>query len=582
MRYQALYREWRPQNFDCLVGQNHVVTTLKNAVKTGKIAHAYLFSGPRGTGKTSAAKVLAKSLNCHQGPTEYPCEQCVSCQEHSQGRFMDLIEIDAASNRGIDEIRQIRENVVYTPTEGRYKIYIVDEVHMLTTEAFNALLKTLEEPPSHVIFVLATTEPHKLPMTILSRCQRFDFHKIPMHIIEEQVKKVLENKQIDYEDTAVGVIAQKSDGSLRDALSLLDQSLSFIGENEKLKETHIYEIIGAVPGKVYRKLLEGIYQNRLEEVIQIVQEASERGKDMGQFLNDFILFIRDLLLLKLDQTEDQANINMEPSNKEMLQGSFQDLAGLKNYFNQTQLLSMIDFLAEQLNNMKWTQNQRLIVEMSIMRLLHELNGEPVSSEDPRDSDQIESKDMKNQADNSTHPGELDSVERRRGNEEAIQSNKAPQFSQTEGDKKETGGDERGETGKTRQAEAAFNFEEIKEQWPSILEKLKEKKITAHALVKEGRPHTLKGSTLYLGFSPTYSIHKEWVEQKELQTLKSALNEFFPGLNIKCQLMTQDEAATQNNRGKNNKTEAQENLKEGAIEEFGADKVETFNPTRRDS
>ncbi|MEM5794931.1 MAG: DNA polymerase III subunit gamma/tau, partial [Bacillota bacterium] len=230
MAYIALYRQWRPQDFEQLVGQEHISTTLKNAITSNRIAHAYLFSGPRGTGKTSTAKIMAKALNCLQGPTIHPCNACDRCKRIIDGSSMDVLEIDAASNRGIDEIRELREKVKFTPVDGRYKVYIIDEVHMLTTEAFNALLKTLEEPPAHAIFILATTEPHKIPATILSRCQRYDFRRIDSEAISGRLLKVLQEMSIEAEPEALGVIARFAEGGLRDALSILDQCIAFSGD----------------------------------------------------------------------------------------------------------------------------------------------------------------------------------------------------------------------------------------------------------------------------------------------------------------------------------------------------------------
>ena len=227
MAYVALYRQWRPQDFDALVGQKAVKTTLKNALASGKIAHAYLFSGPRGTGKTSMARILAKALNCEQGPTAEPCGQCGNCQRIVQGTSLDVIEIDAASNTSVDNIRDLREQVAFTPAESRYKVYIIDEVHMLSAGAFNALLKTLEEPPSYVIFILATTESHKIPVTIQSRCQRYDFHRISIDTIAGRLRELMEKEQIPVEEKAIRYVAKAGDGSMRDALSLLDQCITF-------------------------------------------------------------------------------------------------------------------------------------------------------------------------------------------------------------------------------------------------------------------------------------------------------------------------------------------------------------------
>jgi DNA polymerase-3 subunit gamma/tau len=246
MSYVALYRTWRPQDFDSLVGQDHIRTALTNALEMGKIAHAYLFTGPRGTGKTSTARILAKALNCEKGPTAHPCNECSNCKQITAGSSMDVIEIDAASNRGIDEIRQLRERVSFAPVNCRYKVYIIDEVHMITTDAFNALLKTLEEPPEHVVFILATTEPQKIPATIHSRCQRYDFHRVSVEDIAKHLAKVAKGSGIDADEEALHLMAIQADGGMRDAVSLLDQCAVM---DKKVTATTVRQVLGIVGGK---------------------------------------------------------------------------------------------------------------------------------------------------------------------------------------------------------------------------------------------------------------------------------------------------------------------------------------------
>ncbi|NLK51426.1 MAG: DNA polymerase III subunit gamma/tau [Syntrophomonadaceae bacterium] len=268
MSYVALYREWRPQNFQNVVGQTHVTRTLLNALQQGRISHAYLFCGPRGTGKTSVAKILAKAVNCSEAQEGEPCNQCVSCRAIVEGSSLDVLEIDAASNRGIDEIRELRERVQYAPSGGRFRVYIIDEVHMLTTEAFNALLKTLEEPPSHVIFVLATTEAHKVPATILSRCQRFDFRRITPAELIERLKLVAEHQQIEISEEAIMAIVRAAEGGLRDALSLLDQCIGFATNAITLEEVN--QVLGTVSEEFLRQAIDGLAFNESARLMYLV------------------------------------------------------------------------------------------------------------------------------------------------------------------------------------------------------------------------------------------------------------------------------------------------------------------------
>jgi len=297
--YLVLARKWRPQLFEEVIGQRHITQTLQNAISQKRVAHAFLFTGARGVGKTSSARILAKALNCEKGPQMNPCNQCTNCQEVTHGISMDVIEIDGASNRGIDEIRELRENVRYTPAKSRYKIYIIDEVHMLTKEAFNALLKTLEEPPPHIIFIFATTEPHKIPATILSRCQRYDFKRIAFREIVGSLKRIVEEEEIQISPRGLLSIAQESEGSLRDAESLLDQVIAYAGKN--IHDEDIVEVLGLIDRKMLIDSIEAIADRDVERCMEIVERVYHFGYDLQHFSRELLQYLRNLILIKVSQ-----------------------------------------------------------------------------------------------------------------------------------------------------------------------------------------------------------------------------------------------------------------------------------------
>ncbi|AEE92449.1 DNA polymerase III subunit gamma/tau [Tepidanaerobacter acetatoxydans Re1] len=357
MSYVALYRKYRPQNFDEIVGQKAIVTTLKNQLKSGKIAHAYLFCGMRGTGKTSTARVFAKALNCEKGPIENPCNTCASCKAITSGNMMDVIEMDAASNRGIDDIRDLREKVNFAPSEGRYKIYIIDEVHMLTTEAFNALLKTLEEPPKYVIFILATTEPDKLPPTILSRCMRFDFKRITTSEIAERLKKVAQDSEIDVDDKALLQIAAHSQGSVRDALSLLDKAMAF-GKG-KLAYEDILILLGAVSNEVFYDVSAAVIKGNGTDLLNVVDEVAKQGKDLFRFMDDLLEHFRNLLMV---------SIGADRSLIDVIDEDYAKLQEISKGYTREKLLSIINVLKDAANDVKWSSQPRIILEAALVKL----------------------------------------------------------------------------------------------------------------------------------------------------------------------------------------------------------------------
>ncbi len=359
MSYTALYRKFRPDSFQDVKGQDAIVRTLKNQIKAQRIGHAYLFCGTRGTGKTTVAKILAKAVNCEHPIDGNPCNECQTCKAIAAGNSMNVIEIDAASNNGVDNIREIREEVAYSPTSGKYKVYIIDEVHMLSIGAFNALLKTLEEPPSYVIFILATTEAHKIPITILSRCQRYDFKRIARTTIVDRLRELMKEEQVEVEDKALRYIAKKGDGSMRDALSLLDQCIAFY-LGEKLTYEHVLDVLGAVDTDEFSKLLREVLDGDVTQVILHLENMIMQGRDLTQLVSDFTWYMRNLLLLK-------SSDNME----EVLDVSAENLEQLKEeaaMVRDDTLMRYIRIFSELQNQIKYAGSKRVMLEVALIKL----------------------------------------------------------------------------------------------------------------------------------------------------------------------------------------------------------------------
>ena len=359
MSYTALYRKWRPRVFGDVKGQDHIVTTLQNQIRSERIGHAYLFCGTRGTGKTSVAKIFAKAVNCEHPEDGSPCGECPSCRQIQAGTSLNVVEIDAASNNGVENIREIRDQVQYPPTEGKYRVYIIDEVHMLSTGAFNALLKTLEEPPSYVIFILATTEVHKIPITVLSRCQRYDFRRITVDTIADRLKELTDAEGMAVEDRALRYVAKAGDGSMRDALSLLDQCAAF-HYGETLTYENVLDVLGAVDNRVFRELFGALRNGQTKECILRLEEMVIQGRELSQFVADFIWFLRNLLILK---TADEAEELLDMSEDNLKQ--LREDAALAD---ENVLMRYIRVFSEVLNQIRFAAQKRVLVELAFIRL----------------------------------------------------------------------------------------------------------------------------------------------------------------------------------------------------------------------
>lgn len=359
MSYTALYRKFRPDQFEDVKGQEHIVTTLKNQIKADRIGHAYLFCGTRGTGKTTIAKIFAKAVNCENPMEGSPCGECPACRAIAAGASMNVIEIDAASNNSVDNIREIVDEVSYSPAEGKFKVYIIDEVHMLSIGAFNALLKTLEEPPSYVIFILATTETHKIPITILSRCQRYDFKRITVDTIADRLRELMEAEQVSVEEKAIRYVAKAADGSLRDALSLLDQCIAF-HFGQELTYDKVLEVLGAVDVGVFSRLLRNVLDRDVRGCIELLEEVIIQGRELTQFVTDFTWYLRNLLLAKTSEhIEDVVDMSSENLTRLKEEAGMAEMEIIMRY---------IRIFSELSGQLKYSANKRVLSEMALIKL----------------------------------------------------------------------------------------------------------------------------------------------------------------------------------------------------------------------
>jgi len=503
MTYLVLALKYRPQTFDEVVGQEHVCETLKNGIASGKVSHAYLFSGPRGIGKTTTARILAKALNCKEGPTPEPCNQCTSCLEIARGNSLDVLEIDGASNRGIDEIRALRENVKFAPVSSRYKIYIIDEAHQITHDAFNALLKTLEEPPRHIIFMLATTQPEKIPATILSRCQRFAFKLIPQKKIFERLNYIVGKEKLKIGNETLNLIAFRGEGSLRDAQSLLDQVISYAGGKEiTLEDTNF--ILGVLPFERLVEFSDLIAEHKAKEILSLIDEIAESGYDLHQFIKDLRQHFRNMLILKAAGRDTKI--------LELPEKHLEILLEKGRQFTEENLVRIIDLLSRTYESMKWSEQPRLVIEVDMFRLCQPYV--PIG----------EIIERLERLEKSLNLEEKEGEPRK---EREVQE--APKLQEVEEPPSGISEEKKLSVGEFSE------IEEIRGHWEEVLESVKKLDMPLHACLLEGLPVRLEGGLLYIIFPKNYSFHKDRVEKKSdivEKVLKGVLGKEFK---IKCMI-----------------------------------------------
>ncbi|MFZ5518140.1 MAG: DNA polymerase III subunit gamma/tau [Candidatus Zhuqueibacterota bacterium] len=555
MAYLVLARKWRPQKFEDVVNQKHVVTTLQNALKTMRLANAYLFAGPRGIGKTTIARILAKAINCEQGPAQNPCNTCSSCTDITEGRSLDVLEIDGASNRGIDEVRNLRESLKYAPNPGKYKIYIIDEVHMLTTEAFNALLKTLEEPPSRVMFVFATTEPHKVPATIISRCQRFDFKRITLGEIIEQLKSVCSQENISIDDDSLQLIARKAEGSMRDSQSLLDQAISFCGDTIHANE--IMDLLGVINWEIYFDFTNHIAAHDLKAGFQLVDKIFYNGYDLVEFLLGVNEHLRNILI-----TKSVGSVELIEAS-DLFRQRYQKIAP---QFQEQDLLRLIQMSSDAQYSIKRSANPRIFLEMVVMKMIQMDKTEKIEAL-IKGIDRLRA-DI--QTGGRTIPATGYSQAQRPANQARASENTAPVSQSVQESSPqaapvvkdnpvekakavpEEGAAEEAETDSGSEAssqQANAQLEQIKQQWPQIIDEIKKRKIALGSFLGEGHPEKItEDNVLIIGFNADNAFHMNSVN-KNKKNIEEIFQEVLGlSLRIKCiqtKILSEATASTPN-------------------------------------
>ncbi len=501
MSYQALYRVWRPQQLKDIAGQEHITKTLQNALVHNKFSHAYLFTGPRGTGKTSAAKIVAKAINCENAPVAEPCNECRACIGISDGTIIDVIEIDAASNNGVDEIRDIRDKVKFAPNEVKYKVYIIDEVHMLSTGAFNALLKTLEEPPKHVIFILATTEPHKIPLTIISRCQRFDFKPITSYALVKRMEFILSHYDIVVQQEALEVIATSADGGMRDALSLLDQAISFADEEVTVND--VLSITGAVSQQFLIDVIAAVKEKDVISALKAVDFLIKEGKDPQRFIEDLIYYFRDMLLYK---TAPQLETILH---KAKVSQQFSELA---TSFTVNSIYEVIESLNESQQEMKWASHPKIFLELAIVKLCNSKGKVETNSEIEGLVNKVRELE-----------GKLEKLQQ--GVPPPAQDDKPKQTQQPIRRPSVSGSTTKIATGQIKEMlshASKLELQRVVSIWGQVMERVKQENIPAHAWLSDCKPVAASNSAFLLSFQN--EMHRDMVDTKFRIVVEKIVND----------------------------------------------------------
>lgn len=477
-QYQSIYRKWRPQSFEDIVGQNHITQTLKNAIKMNRIGHAYLFSGPRGVGKTTTARIFAKALNCQNGPTETPCNECSRCIRINQGQSMDVLEIDGASNRGIEEIRELRSKIGFAPAEGKYKIYIIDEVHMLTDPAFNALLKTLEEPPGQVLFIFATTAPYKVPNTILSRCQSFYFRRISIEEMMEKLKRITEEEKINIDSSSLRLIAEGATGSMRDAESILDQVIAY-SEN-RVTPDEVRDILGLIPRETLFQMIETIINHDTEKGLKLVGELVKEGIELNKFVQDLLIYTHNVSLLKV------LGKNNPYSSSYFEAVELEKIWELIEKTEEKTILNIIEELKIIEERIRFHHYPWILLELMVVKLTYN-----------------ESK--------TAHQEIIINTPVRKKDVAPEKKEKIPQLIKKEIEKEKEG--DIVQDSKITAQDIATKVE-LEKLWPRVLARLKEEMIAIYTFLMEGNNIRLEDDRLIVSFSPDHGFPKENLEKKE--------------------------------------------------------------------